>query len=61
VWCVLRGVKNLEYKRIMMTLSERCQGVAAAALAGRLDAQRLRALDEAAALTELQSLRGIGP
>jgi DNA-3-methyladenine glycosylase II len=39
----------------------RCQGVAAAALAGRLDAQRLRARDEAAALSELQSLRGIGP
>jgi DNA-3-methyladenine glycosylase II len=39
----------------------RCQGVAEAALAGRLDAERLRGLGEAASLAELQSLRGIGP
>jgi 3-methyladenine DNA glycosylase/8-oxoguanine DNA glycosylase len=35
--------------------------VAAAALGGLLDAERLRAMDEDAALAELQSLRGIGP
>jgi DNA-3-methyladenine glycosylase II len=40
---------------------ERCKGVAGAALAGRLEASRLRALPEAEALAELQSLRGIGP
>jgi len=38
----------------------RCHGVAEAALAGRLEAQRLRGLDEGEALAELQSLRGIG-
>src|SRR5215471_18404801 len=38
----------------------RCHGVAEAALAGRLEAQRLRAMDEGGALSELQSLRGIG-
>jgi DNA-3-methyladenine glycosylase II len=38
----------------------RCHGVAEAALAGRLDAQRLRGLDEAEALAELRSLPGIG-
>jgi DNA-3-methyladenine glycosylase II len=38
----------------------RCHGVAEAALAGRLEARRLRELDEAEALAELRSLRGIG-
>ena len=40
---------------------ERLRGVARAALDGRLEAQRLRAMPERAALAELQTLRGIGP
>ena len=40
---------------------ERLRGVARAALGGRRDAQRLRAMPEQAALAELQTLRGIGP
>jgi DNA-3-methyladenine glycosylase II len=39
----------------------RLRGIAEAALAGRLDAERLRALGETRALAELQTLRGIGP
>jgi DNA-3-methyladenine glycosylase II len=39
----------------------RCRDVAGAALAGRLDAERLRAMDEATALAELQTIRGVGP
>ncbi len=39
----------------------RLRGVARAALAGKLDAAYLRALPEAEALTELQTLRGVGP
>lgn len=39
----------------------RLRGIAVAALAGKLDASRLRALGEDAALAELQTLRGIGP
>jgi len=39
----------------------RLRGVARAALEGRLDADYLRDLGEKAALTELQTLRGVGP
>ncbi len=39
----------------------RLRGVAQAACDGKLDADRLRALGEDAALAELQELRGIGP
>jgi DNA-3-methyladenine glycosylase II len=39
----------------------RLRGVAQAALDGRLDPARLRAMEPAAALAELQTLRGIGP
>ena len=39
----------------------RLKGIAAAALAGKLDADRLRALDEDDALAELQELPGVGP
>ena len=39
----------------------RLRGVADAALAGRLDAGRLRSLEPEAALEELQTLEGIGP
>jgi DNA-3-methyladenine glycosylase II len=38
----------------------RLRGIADAALAGRLDADRLRALPEADALAELSELRGVG-
>jgi DNA-3-methyladenine glycosylase II len=40
---------------------ERLHAVAEAALAGRLDADRLRGLEPQAALAELQELPGIGP
>jgi DNA-3-methyladenine glycosylase II len=40
---------------------ERLHAVAEAALAGRLDPERLRALEPDAALAELQELPGIGP
>jgi DNA-3-methyladenine glycosylase II len=40
---------------------ERLQGVARAALAGKLDAERLRAMPVEAALAELQELPGVGP
>jgi DNA-3-methyladenine glycosylase II len=40
---------------------ERLHGIAAAALAGRLDRARLRSLPYAAALADLRSLRGVGP
>ena len=40
---------------------ERLRGVAEAACAGRLDAERLRDLGEQRALAELQQLRGVGP
>ena len=39
----------------------RLHAVAEAALAGRLDAERLRALSEDEALAQLQEIRGIGP
>lgn len=39
----------------------RMRGIAEAALDGRLDAARLRALPEEAALAELSALRGVGP
>jgi len=39
----------------------RLRGIGEAALAGRLDADHLRALSPPAALAELQTLRGIGP
>ena len=40
---------------------ERLKGVARAALAGKLDAERLRAMPVEAALAELQQLPGVGP
>lgn len=40
---------------------ERLHGIAHAALEGRLDAERLRALPEQQALAELQALPGVGP
>jgi DNA-3-methyladenine glycosylase II len=40
---------------------ERFKGVARAALAGWLDAERLRSMGEAEALAQLQTLRGVGP
>ena len=40
---------------------ERLRGVARAALDGKLDASRLRAMGETGALRELAELRGIGP
>ena len=39
----------------------RLHGIAEAALAGRLDAERLRAMPEDQALAELSTLRGVGP
>ena len=39
----------------------RLRGIGEAAAAGMLDAERLRALDEADALSALQTLRGVGP
>ncbi|MEP6598870.1 MAG: DNA-3-methyladenine glycosylase 2 family protein [Actinomycetota bacterium] len=39
----------------------RLHGVARAALAGQLDAQRLRAMDPAEAMADVQSIPGIGP
>jgi len=39
----------------------RLRGLAAAALEGRLDPERLRAAEPATALLELQQIRGIGP
>lgn len=39
----------------------RLKGVAVAALDGKLDADRLRAMPEAQALIELEALRGVGP
>ncbi len=50
------GCAGLEAEKI-----ERLHGVARAALAGRLDAARLRALEPAAAMAELQTIKGIGP
>ena len=40
---------------------ERLKGVARAALAGKLDAERLRAMDVEDALSELRQLPGVGP
>jgi DNA-3-methyladenine glycosylase II len=39
----------------------RLHGVAEAAIEGKLDADRLRAMPEARALLELEELRGVGP
>jgi DNA-3-methyladenine glycosylase II len=39
----------------------RLKGIAIAALEGKLDADRLRTMDEHAALEELQELKGVGP
>lgn len=39
----------------------RLHGVARAAIEGKLDAYRLRALGEDAAIAELQQIRGVGP
>lgn len=39
----------------------RLKGIARAALEGKLDAERLRAMTESGALAELQRLRGVGP
>jgi DNA-3-methyladenine glycosylase II len=41
--------------------AERLRGIGRAALAGRLDADRLRAMREEDALEELMTLRGVGP
>jgi DNA-3-methyladenine glycosylase II len=43
------------------TRADRLRAVAAAARDGRLDAERLREMDLAAAMSELQKLPGIGP
>ena len=40
---------------------ERLHGIARAALAGRLDAERLRAMPPEEALSELMTLKGVGP
>jgi DNA-3-methyladenine glycosylase II len=40
---------------------ERLHDVANAALAGRLDAERIRAMDPDAAMADLQTIKGIGP
>jgi DNA-3-methyladenine glycosylase II len=52
----LRGIAGLPDEKV-----ERLRGIARAAIEGRLDANRLRAMDEDDALTELQALRGVGP
>jgi DNA-3-methyladenine glycosylase II len=49
----MAGLPELKVRRL--------HGIAEAALAGRLDAGRLRGLEPAAALEELQTLEGIGP
>lgn len=54
----------LKVKRVAGLSDEklaRLHGVAEAAIAGKLDADRLRAMPEAAALLELEQLRGVGP
>src|SRR5262249_60735734 len=43
------------------TRADRLRAVAAAARDGRLDAERLRGMDVAAAMAELRELPGIGP
>ena len=50
-----------ELPEIDGTRAERLRAVAAVALAGRLDAGRLREMDVEAATAELQELPGIGP
>ena len=50
------GVPGLPEEKL-----RRLHGIAEAALDGRLDAARLRALEPDAALEEVQALRGIGP
>jgi DNA-3-methyladenine glycosylase II len=52
----LRGFPGLPAIKL-----ERLQGVARAALDGKLDAERLRAMPVEAALAELQELPGVGP
>jgi DNA-3-methyladenine glycosylase II len=52
----LKPLKGLPQVKV-----ERLHALAAAALAGRLDAARLRDLEPEAALAELQELPGIGP
>ena len=57
-----RALRELEPLKGLPPLKvERLHAVAEAALEGRLDAGRLRGLDTAAALAELQELPGIGP
>jgi DNA-3-methyladenine glycosylase II len=52
----VRGGRGLAAEKI-----ERLHAVARAALEGRLDAGRLRAMGHTAAIKELQTIRGIGP
>jgi DNA-3-methyladenine glycosylase II len=54
--CRLEGFESLEGLRL-----ERLRAIAQAALDGKLDAERLRAMDPDEAMTELQELPGIGP
>jgi DNA-3-methyladenine glycosylase II len=54
----------LEAREVLGIPSEklrRLHGIAEAALEGKLDASRLRAMPEREALRELESLRGVGP
>ena len=54
--CQLEGLEGLEPRRL-----ERLRAVGEAALDGRLDAERLRAMDPDEAIAALQQLPGIGP
>jgi DNA-3-methyladenine glycosylase II len=54
--CELDAFEGLDGRRL-----ERLRGIAQAALEGRLDAERLRALDPDEAMAELRELPGIGP
>lgn len=65
VHSVFPGPEGLLRMRVAPGLSEekvaRLHGVAVAALEGRLEVARLRAMGEAAALADLMTLRGVGP
>jgi DNA-3-methyladenine glycosylase II len=51
--CAIEGLPDEKVARL--------RGIADAALAGRLDPKRLRAMPESEALADLQALRGVGP
>jgi DNA-3-methyladenine glycosylase II len=65
IHCVFPGPAELavldRFPGLTQEKVARLRGVAQAALNGLLDAERLRRMGEARAVSELQSLRGIGP